>query len=379
MKPYLSKHFPPKELNLAKITRLIGPANRAIAEYNGLLLGIVNPAIMLSPLTTNEAVLSSRIEGTQATLDEVLEYDAGIKEAKEPKKHEDIQEIVNYRKTLILGTEALKDGQITLYLIRSMHSMLMDSVRGHDKTPGSFRVYQNWIGLEKCPMEEATFVPPEPLLMLDYLKRWEQYLNEDEIDILVHLAIIHAQFEIIHPFIDGNGRIGRLLIPLFLYQKRVLDHPMFYLSEYLEQHRSEYYARLLNVSQKGDWNDWIIFFLEAITAQAYDNTIKVLAIKTLYERMKKDIPEITKSQYASSILDAIFHQPIMSSTSLLKRANMKRSVGNPLIKKLKEKEILKTIRPAKGSRPEFISFPELRAIIDGMHITREPRNTQNNK
>jgi len=236
----------------------VGQANAALARYDGLLQGIPNPAVMLSPLTTQEAVLSSKIEGTQATVDEVLEQEAGL--LKEGEKYKDILEISNYRQALFAAREYLQDYPIRLGFVRELHRILMNSVRGQDKTPGEFRNDQNWIGKFGCSIEHATFVPPNPLQLPIYLQAWEHYVDSDDVDFLIQTAVVHAQFELLHPFKDGNGRIGRILIPLFLYQKRALSQPMFYLSEYLENHRDEYYARLKAISSDDNWNDWLVFF-----------------------------------------------------------------------------------------------------------------------
>ncbi|UUZ69086.1 Fic family protein [Polaromonas sp. P2-4] len=204
---------------------LVGQANAALARYDGLLQGIPNPAVMLSPLTTQEAVLSSKIEGTQATVDEVLEQEAGL--LKEGEKYKDIQEISNYRQALYSAREYLKDYPIRLGFVRELHRVLMSSVRGQDKTPGEFRLDQNWIGKHGCTMEEASFVPPNPVQLPDFLQAWERYLDSNDVDFLLQTAVVHAQFELLHPFKDGNGRIGRILIPLFLYQKRACPSPCF--------------------------------------------------------------------------------------------------------------------------------------------------------
>ncbi len=181
----------------------------------------------------------------------------------------------------MIASEYLAERPITLSLVRQMHAVLMDSVRGANKTPGEFRLDQNWIGPLGCTIEQASFVPPSPLQLLDYLQAWEGYLAFNDFDLLVQVAVVHAQFELIHPFKDGNGRIGRLFIPLFLYQKRVLASPMFYLSEYLEAHRELYYVRLQGISRDGDWTSWIEFFLDAITQQAHANTERVREILAL--------------------------------------------------------------------------------------------------
>lgn len=263
MQPYTPAALPLAGLDYARLIGKIGPANAALARYDGLLQSVINPGVMLSPLTNREAVLSSKIEGTQATVDEVLEYEAGLNF--EGEKAQDIQEIVNYRKTLVIASDYVQERPISLALVKQMHAVLMDSVRGANKAPGEFRRDQNWIGPAGCTIEQASFVPPSPLRLLDHLQAWEDYLASTDFDLLVQVAVVHAQFELIHPFKDGNGRIGRLLIPLFLYQKRALASPMFYLSDYLESHRDLYYARLQGISREGDWTGWIAFFLQAIT------------------------------------------------------------------------------------------------------------------
>ena len=186
----------------------------------------------------------------------------------------------------------------------------MSSVRGKDKTPGEFRRKQNWIGRDGCTIEEATFVPPNPVQLPDHLQAWAAYIDSDDVDFLIQTAIMHAQFELLHPFMDGNGRIGRILIPLFLFQKEKLSQPMFYLSEYLETHRDEYYARLNGISAAHDWNGWIAFFLRAIAEQATQNAQRVAAIRALYAEMKVRIQATTRSQYTVHLLDAIFTKPI---------------------------------------------------------------------
>ncbi|HBP6254687.1 TPA: Fic family protein, partial [Pseudomonas aeruginosa] len=204
MQPYVPDALPLSELDYRLLLPLVGQANAALARYDGLLAGIPNPAVMLSPLTTQEAVLSSKIEGTQATVDEVLEQEAGL--LKEGEKYKDIQEISNYRHALFKAREYLEVYPIRLGFVRELHRILMNSVRGQDKTPGEFRLDQNWIGRQGCSMEQATFVPPNPLQLPDYLQAWELYLDSDDVDFLLQVAVVHAQFELLHPFKDGNGR-----------------------------------------------------------------------------------------------------------------------------------------------------------------------------
>ena len=318
MKPYQPNKLPLEGLDYQRLFALVGEANAELARYDGLLQGVVNSSVMLSPLTNEEAVLSSKIEGTQATVDEVLEQEAGIH--KEGEKAKDIQEIINYREALRSAHHYLDERPITLAFVRQLHKILLNSVRGQDKTPGEFRKDQNWIGKYGCTIEEASFIPPNPLQLEDHLEAWQSYISTDDIDFLLQTAVVHAQFELLHPFKDGNGRIGRILIPLFLYQKKKLSQPMFYLSSYLEANREEYYVRLQNISREGDWNGWIAFFLKAIIEQAKNNNAKVKSIMGLYDSMKIRIHEITHSQYTVHLLDAIFERPIFETTDFVSRS-----------------------------------------------------------
>lgn len=370
MQPYVPDALPLTELDFRRLLPLVGQANAALARYDGLLQGIPNPAVMLSPLTTQEAVLSSKIEGTQATVDEVLEQEAGL--LKEGEKFQDIQEISNYRQALFAAREYLKDYPIRLAFVRELHRILMSSVRGQDKTPGEFRKDQNWIGRHGCTMEQASFVPPNPMQLPDHLQAWERYMDSDDADFLLQTAVVHAQFELLHPFKDGNGRIGRILIPLFLYQKRALSQPMFYLSEYLENHREEYYQRLKGISAEGDWNGWIAFFLQAIAIQAAQNSTRVTAIQSLYEEMKLAIHEATRSQYTVHILDAIFSKPIFRSSDLTVKLAQEFGIHEKttpgLLRQMKEAGILRELKAGSGRRPATLCFPRLINLAEGRDV-----------
>lgn len=367
MNPYVPSTLPLTDLDYRRLLPLVGQANGELARYDGLLQGIPNPAVMLSPLTTKEAVLSSRIEGTQATVDEVLEQEAGL--LKEGEKFQDIQEISNYRQALFAAREYLTDYPIRLPFVRELHRILMNSVRGQDKTPGEFRRDQNWIGAYGCTIEQASFVPPNSMQLPVYLQAWEQYLDSDDIDFLLQAAVVHGQFELLHPFKDGNGRIGRILIPLYLYQKRVLSQPMFYLSEYLESHRDEYYARLKGISAEGDWNGWIAFFLQAVVTQSRKNSQRVVAIKSLYEEMKQAIHEITHSQYTVHLLDAIFNKPVFRTSDLAEQLNREFGIHEKtspaLLRQLRDGGILRELQAGSGRRPATLCFPRLINLAEG--------------
>lgn len=370
MKSYIANTLPIQDLDYKRLFALAGNANAELARYDGLLQGIPNPAVMLSPLTTQEAVLSSKIEGTQATVDEVLEQEAGL--IKEGEKYKDIQEISNYRTALYRASEYLKEYPIRLGFVRELHKILMDSVRGQDKTPGEFRKDQNWIGRAGCAIEQATFVPPNPLQLPVYLQAWETYCDSDDIDFLLQAAVVHAQFELLHPFKDGNGRIGRILIPLFLYQKRALSQPMFYLSEYLEAHRDEYYDGLKTISAQGDWNQWIAFFLRAIAAQAKQNSTRVKTIMALYDEMKKEIQSVTRSQYTVHLLDAIFSRPIFKTSDLVQQFSRDYGIHEKttpgLLRQLRDAGILVEIQPGSGRRAAILCFPRLINLAEGKEV-----------
>ena len=370
MQPYTPDVLPLVDLDYRLLLPLVGQANAALARYDGLLQGIPNPAVMLSPLTTQEAVLSSKIEGTQATVDEVLQQEAGL--IQEGEKYKDIQEISNYRQALYSAREYLKDYPIRLGFVRELHRVLMSSVRGQDKTPGEFRLDQNWIGKHGCTMDEASFVPPNPVRLPDFLQDWERYLDSNDVDFLLQTAVVHAQFELLHPFKDGNGRIGRILIPLFLYQKRALSQPMFYLSEYLENNRESYYFHLKAISAEGDWNGWIAFFLKAMVTQAAQNSTRVTAIQALYEEMKLSIQTATHSQYSVHVLDAIFSKPIFRSSDLssqlFKEFGIHEKTTPGLLRQMKEAGILRELQASSGRRPATLCFPGLVNLAEGREV-----------
>jgi Fic family protein len=367
MKSYTPDALPIICINYEAITKILGEANRALARYDGLLHGIPNPAILLSPLTTQEAVLSSKIEGTQVTLGEFLEYEAGGNLGAQA-KIDDAQEIKNYRDAMTLARESLQHRSISLSFLKEMHAVLMDSVRGQDKTPGEFRVNQNWIGARKCPIEEATFVPPDPLQLVGHLEAWETYVSEPDMDPLVQVAVIHAQFELIHPFNDGNGRIGRLLIPLYLYSQKVLVEPTFYLSGHLEANRDEYIERLAAISRDGDWQGWIEFFLNAVASQAEKNSLQVRQVQALHEQMLGVVQKITHSQYSAAMVEGMFTFPAFNAPFIQEHTGIPKQTLHLILRQLKEAGIILVLQEGKGRRPAIHAFPELINITEGKEV-----------
>jgi Fic family protein len=361
MNPFKPKTLPLESLDWRPFIRLIGQANAALARYDGTLQGMVNPEILLSPLTTQEAVLSSRIEGTRTTLAEVLEYEAS--KGKKSNNEADIQEVINYRQALQVAVDELKNRPISLNMLRRIHEVLLHSVRGQSSAPGEFRRIQNWIGRPGSTIETATYVPPDPSQIMPSLSNLEHYIHHNEEDHLVQLAIVHAQFEIIHPFIDGNGRVGRILIPLFLYEKNLLSQPLFYLSEYLESHRDAYYDHLLAITDSGNWQGWIQYFLTCVREQAQINTSRAQAILALYNKMKIEIPNYTRSLYTIQILDTLFDQPIFSTTDFVEKLGIPKRSAIRILERLREEKIIEMIQEGRGRQPNIISFPSLLKIV----------------
>jgi len=345
---------------------LIGPANAAVARYDGILSAIPNAHVLLSPLTTQEAVLSSRIEGTQATMGEVLEYEArGDTGEPTTSKEADIWEILNYRKAMRAATESLKSLPLCQRIVLESHRILLNSVRGHGKSPGQYRKIPNWIGSAGCTIEEARYVPIDAEKLPQAMSDWEKYIHENAPDKLLQLAILHAEFEALHPFLDGNGRLGRMLIPLFLYQAKIIQQPMFYISAYLESHRDEYYERLLAVSRDNDWTGWCAFFLRVIRIQAEENMAKAQAILDLYHRMKGQFADLTHSQYAIHALDWVFERPIFKSSDFVRSGSIPKPTAQRILNLLKDKEILREIEPGSGRRAATLAYTELLNIAEG--------------
>lgn len=365
MQPYQPDKLPldMTAWNWGSLVPLVGQANRKLSYYDGVLSSIINPSLFLSPLETKEAVLSSKIEGTITTIDEVLKYEADIVPAS-INKQQDIQEVLNYR-TAMRNAIGWIERQLPFNsaLVCNIQKELMDSVRGENKFPGQFRKEQNWIGKPRESIELATYIPPEPLSVGKHMSNLVDYMQLDDQDPILQTAIIHAQFELIHPFLDGNGRTGRILIPLFLWHKKVIKAPVFYISEYLEANRNQYYQCLRSISQDGDWEGWVRFFLGAVTIQAECNAQKANQVLLLYHQMKSRIRMTSNSPYTVQILDTMFANPIIDSTSFIKQSGLNSQTGRRIVNKLKDEQILSTLQASAGRRPEILIFKELMEIL----------------
>ncbi|MGA2301539.1 MAG: Fic family protein [Candidatus Acidiferrum sp.] len=299
----------------AKLTRLLSDADWALGRLDGIATVLPNPDLFVSMYVRQEAVLSSQIEGTQSTLEDVLQFEIDSKGQDFPK---DIQEVVNYVGAMNYGLQRLKTLPLSLRLVREIHAKLLAGVRGSNRTPGEFRTSQNWIGPAGCTLANATFIPPPVHEMQVALDNFEKFLHDDLLPLLIQCGLAHAQFETIHPFLDGNGRVGRLLITFLLCQKRALERPLLYLSHYLKRHRSEYYDRLMSIRNDGDWEGWLKFFVRGVheaSREAAETARNILRLReehrrTLSENLAKD--KIAATPYDFVFLEYLFEQPIVT-------------------------------------------------------------------
>jgi cell filamentation protein, protein adenylyltransferase len=331
-----------------ELTRLVSEADRALGRLDGVATVLANPDLFLSMYVRQEAVLSSQIEGTQSTLEDVLQFEVDSKGREFPK---DIREVVNYVRAMNYGLERLKTLPLSLRLIREIHGKLLEGVRGSHRTPGEFRTSQNWIGPPGCTLSEATFVPPPVHEMHEALDNTEKFLHDSSFPLLIQCGLAHAQFETIHPFLDGNGRVGRLLITFLLCQRQALGRPLLYLSHFLKQHRDEYYERLLAIRKGGDWEGWLKFFMRGVyevSRQATETARNILRLREDHRRMlseklavekpaanahdslrsprqkafagyAREVP--TATSYDLLLLEYLFEQPIVTIRMVEKRLN----------------------------------------------------------
>jgi len=358
--------FPPKDIDWTRLIPLLSPASAALARFDGILMAMTNADILLAPLTTREAVLSSRIEGTQATMGEVLEYEAetGGPEPS-PSRLADIHEIINYRRAMDTALHLMEELPLCQRVVKAAHEVLLSGVRGENRAPGQYRTILNWIGPPGCAIDHARYVPVAADQLPQAMGDWEQFLHADYMDKLVQLALAHAQFEAVHPFLDGNGRLGRMLIPLFLHQAGVLSRPAFYMSAFLESRRDEYYDRLLAVSSNDDWTGWCEFFLQGVIHQARENQDKARRIVALHQDTLIAVADWTRSQYAPLAVEFLFQHPIFKVSSFAGLSGLPAPTARRIISQLDAHGLFDTLRPARGRRPATYAFRELLNIAEG--------------
>jgi Fic family protein len=300
--------LPPKLEWTPDLMQAVSEADLMVGRLAGLGARIRNPHLLLRPLMRREAVLSSRIEGTQATLGELLADEAGIAVDRAP---EDLKEVRNYVLALEKGASLLKELPLSLRLVRELHRVLMKGVRGDSAAPGEFRRIQNWIGPRGATVTTARFVPPPPNEVPGCLAAWERYLHERDLPPLLQAALLHYQFEAIHPFIDGNGRVGRLMIVLFLMERGVLPSPLLYLSAFFEASRGDYYDLLTGITERDDWKTWILYFLAGVTEQSKDALGRVEKIEALREKWRQRLAS-RQTKTVMALVDRVTANPFIT-------------------------------------------------------------------
>jgi len=343
---YVPDPLPPSIRWDADLAARLSQADRAIGRLAGEGRRLPNPHLLIRPFVRREAVLSSRIEGTQATLGELLAAEAGAVVNRSPA---DLREVANYVVALEDGVDRLRALPLSLRLVRELHRNLMRGVRGDAATPGEFRRSQNWIGPPGCTLSDATFVPPPPDRLMECLGAWETFLHDDSLPPLVHAALAHSQFEAIHPFLDGNGRVGRLMITLLLVVKEVLPAPLLYLSAYFEATRQEYYARLLAVTEKGEWEEWLGYFLVGVTQQAEDALGRIQRIDDLLDRWREKLAK-APSRLPEKALVLFAENPYWTVNKLAERLDVAFTTAQRAIDRLEAVKIVSLATEAKRNR-----------------------------
>jgi Fic family protein len=329
--------------------RLIGvlsEADRLIGRLAGEGGRLPNPHILMRPFIRREAVLSSKIEGTQATLGELLAAEAGAVVDRSP---EDLREVGNYVAALEHGISLLKELPLCVRLVRELHEKLMEGARGQHAAPGVFRTIQNWIGKPGSTLATATYIPPPPGEVAPCLAAWEKFLHDSELPPLVTIALAHYQFEAIHPFLDGNGRVGRLLITLFLMERKILPTPLLYLSAFFEASRRDYYAGLRAVSEKGEWQDWLEYFLQGVARMSEDALNRATRINDLLAKWRSELAG-QSTNTPLRVLDLVAANPFITITGAASQLKLAFTTVQRAIERLEQNGIVRQVSAAKRDR-----------------------------
>ena len=343
---YVPDPLPPPIIWNQNLTVALSSADRAIGKLAGEGRRLPNPHLLLRPFVRKEAVLSSRIEGTQATLGELLIKEAG---AAVYRTHSDLHEVGNYVAALEYGLNRLETLPLSLRLVCEMHERLMRGVRGDAAMPGEFRRSQNWIGPPGSSLSNATYVPPPVPELMPCLGSWERFLHDEALPPLLHVALAHSQFEAIHPFIDGNGRVGRLLITLLLVSREILPSPLLYLSAYFEATRQEYYARLQAVTEKGEWEEWLVYFLRGVVVQSEDALDRIRRMDELFSGWKKQLAD-GRSRLPETALDLFIENPFWTIHKVAERLNVAFTTAQRAIDRLESAGIVAQVGEARRNR-----------------------------
>ncbi len=340
---------PPVELR-GELQNLLSEADRALGRLEGSITTLPYPDLFIAMYVRKEAVLSSQIEGTQSSLHDVLAAEAKVFQPGRPR---DVDEVFNYVRALHLGLRRLEDLPLSVRLLREIHAELLSGVRGHDKMPGELRTTQNWIGPKGALLADAVFVPPPPHEVSEALSNLERFIHaESPLPLLIKIGLVHSQFETIHPFVDGNGRLGRLLITFMLCEQKALQKPVLYLSHYFKQHHQEYYDRLQGVRDNGAWEDWLIFFLKGIKEVSIESADTARNILILREHHRETIANHLGRSGANGmrIIEHLYRQPYISVGEVQKIIGTTYATANNLVARLVEHGILHEATNQKRNR-----------------------------
>src|SRR5215471_16604566 len=329
-----------------RLIRVLSDADRLIGRLAGEGGRLPNPHVLMRPFVRREAVLSSKIEGTQATLGELLAAEAGAVVARSP---EDLREVGNYVVALEHGIARLGEIPICVRLVQELHEKLMTGVRGQQAAPGQFRKTQNWIGKPGSTIQSASFIPPPPGEVEPCLATWETFLHESKLPPLVTIGLIHYQFEAIHPFLDGNGRVGRLLITLFLIERQILPTPLLYLSAFFEASRRDYYDGLRGVSERGAWNDWLEYFLLGVARMSEDALGRATRINQLLAEWQKKVSG-ESSNNPSRVVELLGVNPFITIKGAADKLTIAFTTAQRAMERLERASIVKQVGDAKRNR-----------------------------
>lgn len=364
---FIPKPLPPADLEIDDSLQVVlSHADAALARLDGVTHVLPNPDLFVAMYVKKEALLSSQIEGTQASLQGVLEFEANVK------SHEninDLQEVVNYIRAMDYGLEKVKTSKITLELINEIHKVLIEGTRGARKLPGVLRKDQNWIGRPGETIHEAMFVPPPPEQVENLMRDLEVFIeSKHKLPPLVKIALIHAQFETIHPYYDGNGRMGRLLITFYLCSVGSLSRPLMYLSFYLKKNKDRYYELLNNVRMKGDWESWVQFFLKGVI-EVSNNSIQTAKriIKLKDDTRNKLLENNIGGISAIKLVDLLFDRPFVSSNIVAKDLNISMQSATVLLTKFEKLKIIGEITGKKRYK-QYIFIDYMKIIQEGTQI-----------
>lgn len=354
--------FPPNALDLTKLIEPLARAQDSVSRYDQMLLSLPNSELLLAPMRHNEAVISSRMEGTISTVDEVMIYEADAEDDSRTEARSDAIEVFLYKEVLRRAQAAVADGTpINEGLIKNAHRVLLSFGRGAKKDPGEYKKEQNYIGDDRRKI--LYFKPISPLQLQPAMSALLEFVEESDMLHFFKVAIAHVEFEALHPFNDGNGRIGRLLITLLMWKFGLIHKPHFYVSAYFEANKEQYIELMRNVSKDNDWTAWVGFFLDAIASQAETNLKTAQDITELYEEMKESFREMSGSKWHIAAQDSIFENPVFKNSQLIKRSGMPKHVAVRITRLLHEGGLLREIRPASGRRGAMYMFEPLMDIV----------------